>query len=170
MFTALKCVDIITGLSPLFFFLLDECLSIPSTILLSSWRLHRVQSFLPCSYFPAPGNQCEWRISRRNCIWARFLASLQLLCCILWYCRCRLLPLHCGRDLVLQRPRPQQLHLPLGDSSGTKGKTGICQFQNVAANKHGANFWPFGSVNFFSKQQRTGRGFTVYHPLTFFQT
>lgn len=41
---------------------------------------------------------------------------------ILCSCRPRLLPLHCGRDLVLQRPRPQQLHLPLGDSSGTKGK------------------------------------------------
>lgn len=54
---------------------------------------------------------------------------------ILCYRRCRLLPLHCGRNLVLQRPRPQQLHLPLGDSSGTKGKIGLRQLPNVAANK-----------------------------------
>ena len=56
---------------------------------------------------------------------------------ILWYCRHRLLPLHCGRDLVLQRARSQQLHFPLGNSSGSKGKVGMCQLQkSKAAKKH----------------------------------
>lgn len=53
---------------------------------------------------------------------------------ILWYCRHRLLPLHCGRDLVFQRARPQQLHFPLGDSSGTKGKN-----RNVSITKYSWN-------------------------------
>lgn len=41
---------------------------------------------------------------------------------ILCRCRHRLLPLHRLGNMAVQRPGPQQLHLPLGGSGGTKGK------------------------------------------------
>lgn len=54
--------------------------------------------------------------------------------------RCGLLPLHGGGDLVLQGPGPQQLHLPLGDSSGSKGKMKKKKGRGMTTNQSAGSF------------------------------
>lgn len=99
-----------------------DCLSIPSAV----WSLHKgcLEMAHPAVQLVSCTRQSIRRKDQQEKVYLnKVLASLQRLCLILCCCRCRLLPLHHGRDMVLERPGPQQLHLPLGHSSGTKGKT-----------------------------------------------
>lgn len=92
---------------------------------------------------------------------SKVLASIQLLCFFFSLCCCRhcYFPLHRDGDLVLQGAGPQQLHLPLGDSGGTKGKTeslSITKRSSDQTQKSNiytvCNAWPLSLLGLFSEQ------------------
>lgn len=77
-----------------------DCLSIPSTV----WSLHKgcLEMAHPAVQLVSCTKQSIRRKDQQEKVYLnKVLASLQCLCLILCCCRCRLLPLHRRRDMVL---------------------------------------------------------------------